>query len=123
MIETAGVMYEIETMDPFSSLSVMEFGAATYSQVIPFSTALKMPSKWLCVLSPVGTDRSTSHASVITVGDYIDEFALRTSLARKLLSLRQKAIDAGMRLLDADEVLEEVKRRRGEIEADETDLY
>jgi hypothetical protein len=44
-------------------------------------------------------------------------------LGRKLLDLRNRAIAAGIRLLTEDEVLEEVRRRRGEIEGDEKDLY
>ncbi len=123
MIETAGKLYEIETTDPFSSSSVMESGAVAYSHSGPFSAVPELPSSWLGVLSPVDTDRSTSHTSRIMVGDYVDHFAPRKRLAMKLLRLRQKAIAAGMCLLDADGVLEEVKRRRGEIEADETDLY
>jgi hypothetical protein len=51
------------------------------------------------------------------------EFMPRTDLGKKLLSLRNQAIARGMRLLTEDEVLEEVKRRRGEIEDGEADLY
>ena len=50
---------------------------------------------------------------------------LRTELGRKLFRLRQEAIANGMRLLTADEVLEEVARRRSgypEIEYYKTDL-
>ena len=122
-LETADILYEIETTNSFSSSSVMESRAAAYSHSVPFSTVAAMPSNWLSILFPVDTDRSTSHASRIMVGNYADAYALRTRLAMKLLGLRQKAIDEGMRLLDADEVLDEVKRRRGEIETDETDLY
>lgn len=50
-------------------------------------------------------------------------FVPRTPLGRELLSLRRKAIRSGMKLLSADEVLEEVRRRRGELEDDEEDLY
>lgn len=39
----------------------------------------------------------------------------RTELGKKLLGLRNKAINNGMRLLSADEVTEEIQRRRGEI--------
>ena len=123
MTETAGIMYEIEPTDTLSPWSVMESGAAAYLHCRPFSSVWEMPSMWFRVFSPVDTDKSTSHASMIMVGDYVDKFAPRTSLADKLLRLRQKAVDAGMRLLDADEVLEEVKRRRGEVGSDETDLY
>ena len=123
MIETTNSPYEIETTDPFSLSSIMESGAAAYSHNGPFSPVAAVPSSWLSVLSPVDTDRSTSHASRVMVGDYTDAFSSRTRLTMKLLRLRQKAIDEGMHLLDADGVLEEVKRRRGEIETDETDLY
>jgi len=51
------------------------------------------------------------------------EFTPRTSLGRKLIMLRKRAIKAGMKLLTADEVLEVVKRCRGELEHDEEDVY
>jgi len=40
----------------------------------------------------------------------------RTSLGEKLIALREKAIANGLRLLDADEIIDEIRRRRGEIE-------
>ena len=43
----------------------------------------------------------------------------RSDLGRKLLELRKRAIDEGMRLLSEDEVLEEVRRQRGEQDDDE----
>jgi hypothetical protein len=52
-----------------------------------------------------------------------EAFVPRTPLGKKLLSLRTRASAAGMRLLSADEVLEEVKRRRGELGGDEADVY
>jgi hypothetical protein len=52
----------------------------------------------------------------------VQEFIPRTELGRRLLALRNKAIASGMRLLSADEILEEVRRRRGESEGDEADL-
>lgn len=50
------------------------------------------------------------------------EFIPRTELGRKLASLRKRAIEAGMRLLSEEEVLDEVRRRRGEFENDERSL-
>jgi hypothetical protein len=50
-------------------------------------------------------------------------FKPRTNLGRKLLALRKQAIDEGMRLLSADEVLEEVRRRRGEKDNNEAHIY
>ena len=46
-------------------------------------------------------------------------FIPRSDLGRKLLELRKRAIDEGMRLLSEDEVLEEVRRQRGEQDDDE----
>lgn len=43
----------------------------------------------------------------------------RTELGKRLLLLREQAMRAGMKLLSVDEVLEEVRRRRGELEEDE----
>ena len=42
-------------------------------------------------------------------------FTSRTELGKRLSALRAKAILAGMTLLSEEEVLEEVKRRRGEL--------
>jgi len=42
-------------------------------------------------------------------------FVPRTPLGKELAYLRNHAIASGMRLLTEDEVLEEVKRRRGEL--------
>jgi hypothetical protein len=50
----------------------------------------------------------------------VEEFTPRTPLGKKLTQLRMRAMAAGMRLLSQDEVLEEVRRRRGEVEDDET---
>ncbi|MCL2010115.1 MAG: hypothetical protein FWG71_06160 [Synergistaceae bacterium] len=42
-------------------------------------------------------------------------FTPRTKLGKRLFALRTKAVHAGMKLLSEEEVLEEVKRRRGEL--------
>ena len=44
------------------------------------------------------------------------KFVARTPLVRRLLQIRQEAIANGMKLLSRDEILEEVRRNRGEIE-------
>ncbi len=46
----------------------------------------------------------------------------RSALGRRLAALRDRAIQCGMELLTTDEVLEEVRRRRGEIDTDEADV-
>jgi hypothetical protein len=38
-----------------------------------------------------------------------------TALGKKLMDLRNQAIAKGLTLLDADEIIEEVSRRRGEV--------
>jgi hypothetical protein len=50
-------------------------------------------------------------------------FTPRTDLGKRLYALRTKAVVSGIRLLSEEEVLDEVKRRRGELEEDEKDLY
>ena len=42
-------------------------------------------------------------------------FTPRTELGKRLAALRAKAVLTGMKLLSEEEVLEEVKRRRGEL--------
>ena len=44
-----------------------------------------------------------------------DGFTPRTALGMKLMSLRNRAIASGMKLLSEDEILNEVRRRRGEL--------
>lgn len=39
----------------------------------------------------------------------------RTALGERLIAIREQAIAKGLRLLNADEIIEEVRRRRGEI--------
>jgi hypothetical protein len=75
------------------------------------------------ILGPVAPGRSTSQATVVSLSCWKTEFTPRTEFGRRLCALRNKAIAAGMKLLSAEEVLEEVKRRRGEINADETNLH
>lgn len=50
------------------------------------------------------------------------ELIPRTELGRKLESLRKRAIEAGMRLLSEEEVLEEVRWRSDKFENDESPL-
>ncbi|MBI4319704.1 MAG: hypothetical protein HY675_14545 [Chloroflexi bacterium] len=51
------------------------------------------------------------------------EAAPRTELGRRLLALRARALTAGMRLLGEGEVLEEVRKRRGEVKTDDTHVH
>lgn len=72
---------------------------------------------------PVGRERSTNQTTEVRTTEWVDGFIPRTDLGKQLVALRSKAIAAGMLLLDEDEILEEVRRRRGEIKGNEADLH
>lgn len=78
---------------------------------------------WVVFSSPVEQGKSTCQATEIFSSRWETVFTPRTDLGKRLYALRIKAVIAGMELLSEEEVLEEVKRRRGEVENDETDLY
>lgn len=105
-------------MLPLSSDEWRDFGerrAATgYGPILP----------WIDFVYPVSGEKSTSQATEVIPSEWEMEsgFIPRTALGKRLVTLRTKAIDAGMRLLTEDEVLVEVKRRRGELEDEEADL-
>ena len=71
---------------------------------------------WIFFASAIGTEeRSTSTITNISSISSIDAgFVPKTSLGTQLLSLRENAIAEGMKLLNKDEILEEVRYRRGE---------
>jgi hypothetical protein len=58
---------------------------------------------------------STSSLSRCMVEAREPSFIFKTPIARALYELREKAIAEGMRLLSSDEIIDEVKRRRGGI--------
>jgi hypothetical protein len=74
------------------------------------------------ILWPVGMERGSSQITVVSLPSKLEEFIPRTLLGSKLLALRNRAIASGMRLLSEDEVLEEVRHRRGELENGEADV-
>ena len=59
----------------------------------------------------------SSPACRITARDFTEKPSYRpkTALGKKLMDLRNQAIAKGLTLLDADEIIEEVSRRRGEV--------
>ncbi len=74
-------------------------------------------------MSPVSREKGTTQVTEVISSKWETGFTPQTVLGKKLISLRNKAIAAGVQLLSEEEVLEEVKRRRGELEGDEADLY
>jgi hypothetical protein len=79
-------------------------------------------SLWIKFVFPVGKENGSCQTTEVVSPGEPGEFVPRTALGRKLASLRRRAVASGMRLLSEDEVLEEVRRRRGELENDEADL-
>lgn len=59
---------------------------------------------------------SSFSACRIAAGDFTGKHKYRpkTALGERLMALRNQAIAKGLKLLDADEIIEEVRRRRGE---------
>jgi len=78
---------------------------------------------WVNFVLPLREEDMSYRSTEIIFPEATETFVPRTPLGRQLLFLRLQAIQAGMRLLTEDEVLEEVRRRRGELEDDEADLY
>lgn len=89
----------------------------------PLQESRRRTTSWVNFVLPVPDEKMSWRNTKIAVSEIAEGFVPRTPLGKQLLSLRNKAIRSGMKLLSADEVLEEVKRRRGELEDDEADLY
>ena len=103
---------------PMIILAFFGVVATVNALLISFATH-GMPSHLVGVLLP----EPQSQATEVTPTEWGKGFGPRTALGMRLATLRTRAVAAGMRLLTEDEVLEEVKRRRGEIEDNEADLY
>ncbi|MGC8660215.1 MAG: hypothetical protein ACP5U1_14210 [Desulfomonilaceae bacterium] len=85
--------------------------------------AVEVQSQWVKLTLPLGKEKMSNHITDVHSLAKKIEFIPRTNLGRKLLELRKRAIDEGMRLLSEDEVLEEVRRRRGEENTNEAHIY
>ena len=100
-----------------------------YLQEWPGSSERPLPedrrraAQWVNLVLPVREEDMSYRSTEIVFPEVTEEFVPRTPLGSKLLSLRIRAIQAGMTLLSTDEVLEELRRRRGELEDNDTDLY
>ena len=93
-----------------------------YSEPL-FTESRRRAALWVNFVLPLREEDMSCPRTEIIFPEVTEAFIPRTPLGRKLLSLRIRAIEAGMRLLNADEVLEEVRRRRGELEDEEADVY
>lgn len=79
-------------------------------------------SSWIHFVFPVGQEKGSSQICKVVSPGEPGEFVPRTALGRRLAALRRRAVASGLRLLSEDEVLEEVRRRRGELKVDDTDV-
>lgn len=106
--------------------------AYTNKTVLPAATAppddrgsLRISPEWLCISVPLPEHQNSCQTTPVFAGGGEgppDRYLPRTPLGKRLIDLRRQAIRGGMRLLGEEEVLREVKRRRGELEGDEADL-
>lgn len=78
---------------------------------------------WISLMLPLRKEEGTCQITPVLSPAEGGAFTPRTSLGRRLLSLRNRAIASGMKLLSEDEVLKEVKRRRGELGDSEAHVY
>ena len=75
---------------------------------------------WIEVVPAIG--REVLSNPVVKIVRRNMGFVPRTPLGRRLVALRNQAIQNGMRLLNEEEILREIQRRRGESADEEADL-
>lgn len=75
-----------------------------------------VPAQKPCIIS-IESSSSSFQACRITSWSDTEKrrYQPRTALGEKLIAIREQAMAKGLRLLDADEIVEEVRLRRGEI--------
>lgn len=104
---------------------VIDFTAGYRPQVgiyPQYSNTTQIHSTHITFIFPVGKEEASYQVTGVALGEAM-EFIPRTDLGRALASIRKRAIDAGMKLLNEEEVLEEIKIRRGELNTEDTDLH
>jgi len=123
---TATMTLTNEISDRMTGSSLLPFSWEGWSGLVdwdregfPRTTAVPR----MVLIRPVENERSTCQLMSVFLSQWEAVFTPRTELGRRLYALRKKAVIAGLKLLSEEEVLEEVKRRRGEIENDDTNLY
>ena len=111
------------------SLAFLQIDYSQKNYFAPYGRALAhdgvpvVLSNRVTVVQSIGNETMSQPVSVFYSPGITEVFVPRTPLGKRLVVLRRKAIQAGMKLLTEDEVLEEVRRRRGELEDDEANLY
>lgn len=81
------------------------------------SIPCQIHSPHITFIFPVGKEEASYQVTGVFLAEAM-EFIPRTALGRALASIRKSAIASGMRLLSEEEILEEVKIRRRELNTD-----
>ena len=77
---------------------------------------------WVSIASPVARAKWTYQMPEVGISYPAQPYMPRTELGRKLLALRRRAIERGMKLHDADTILASVRKNRGERTYEEEDV-
>ncbi len=105
--ETVVVLHDLASGAAYATTT----SASPHRKGASESSRLQMtPIHYILPIAERDSSRPTVHAQLAESG-----FVPRTALGKRLLALRNKAIAAGLRLLNEEEVLEEIRRRRGEL--------
>jgi len=78
--------------------------------------------QWIDYTLPLAEEDSSCQIAEVTLVEPGIVFP-RTALGKRLADLRSRAIESGMKLLSKDEILEEIRRRRGETDNNEANLH
>jgi hypothetical protein len=117
--------FEITYLAPWQSYGFMSMPSSGLVDHINvnYRTTIGRHDVWMNLILPLGNEKMSHHITDVHSLAEPKGFKPRTELGRKLLALRKRGIDEGMRLLSEDEVLEEVRRRRGEKDNNEAYIY
>jgi len=112
--------WEADTSSSVVCPPFLQRASSREHQVLPHE---KAPARdWITLVPSIRTETMSRSVTEFSFPGITEAFVPRTPLGRRLAALRGKAIRAGTKLLTEDEVLEEMRCRRGELEDDETNL-
>lgn len=116
---------QVQGLDPQDQVAVLGFYFEALSGSCCGTNEAVYTNRQPGILLKFGVPRwkSASHLTEVNPASYEFEFIPRTAFGKTLAALRFRAIAQGMPLLSQDEVLTEVKRRRGELEVNEANLH
>ncbi len=122
------------TSIPFSGISDSTLTMEAVAQTLSSSTSREWPTyrephpflrtwggtvPWHIITWPCSEEKMSRQTVGVVPLEAETSYRPRTPLGRRLMELRMQAIQKGMKLLSEDEILQEVKRRRGELKDDD----